>query len=68
MSLTSRELSDCSQNKQEKYKEHFKSLGTEPLGNISIDRANSGVIKKGLINHGIKYRERVSGRLTSQVP
>lgn len=43
-------------------------LGTEPVGNVSIDRANSGIIKKGLINRGVKYRERVSGSLTSQVP
>lgn len=47
VSLTPGKLPDCSQNK--KYKGHFKRLGTEPRG-TSIDRANSGIIKKGLVN------------------
>jgi hypothetical protein len=47
----------------QKYKRKFKRLGTELVGNISIDRANSGIIKNSLINHGVKYRERVPGSL-----
>lgn len=38
------------------------------MGNVSIDGTNSGIIKNGLVNDRVKYTERVSGRLPSQVP